>query len=504
MIITILSVFIGAFVIHKLSGFTASTVYFKPLLACALCAVAINLLLPILAMYLPSFQLPIILLITLLSAYFIAGYNNFLNKRAEAKNCRKFFPPEEQSAVMPADLARPAAIDSTGLSTFDFTPLSSAFTPLSFSDTAYLAEKGITRLDASLDTATLFEKIAASDVLAAEADDAAMINSLGDAEEPARAEFAAVIAEDFTVEDVINAIRPLETAKAAETAKISQTAESGQSESDSISSAAEFTPEPREIAAAFSSIESAETIKPYEKAESGEAAALAMRFKQAETAKLTKSAEPVKIAAEDIALPKTAEALDAAESLQTEERLQTAEIPFEMADEEDAPPENGEIESDADFMAEPAADMAEEFIAKDEHTESALDTAKSFDAILDLAYDYNKRQDWPNALAAFQKALDLFGDDDYAPFIVIEMGNIHKMNGNYDDAITVYDKALQLSALSVNKAYKQEFIKNIKYLRLLKSTLQENGITRMRFSDIPQGVLQRAEIKFQNWRKANI
>ncbi|MBP2631423.1 MAG: Tetratricopeptide 2 repeat-containing protein [Firmicutes bacterium] len=129
---------------------------------------------------------------------------------------------------------------------------------------------------------------------------------------------------------------------------------------------------------------------------------------------------------------------------------------------------------------------------------------ETLDALLDYALDQRDNHEQDSSLYAFKKALKLYQTNDYAPFIVIEIGNIYKNSGLYDDAIVIYNKALKLPALVHNDELKREFINNIAYLRIVKNALLRRNITRTPFKDISQKVFSEIETEFQNWRTQNL
>jgi len=128
---------------------------------------------------------------------------------------------------------------------------------------------------------------------------------------------------------------------------------------------------------------------------------------------------------------------------------------------------------------------------------------ETLDDLLDYALEQRDNNEQDSSLYAFKKALKLYQTNDYAPFIVIEIGNIYKNTGLYDDAIVIYNKALKLPALVHNDALKREFINNIAYLRIVKNALLRRNITRTPFKDISQKVFSEIETEFQNWRTQN-
>ena len=112
---------------------------------------------------------------------------------------------------------------------------------------------------------------------------------------------------------------------------------------------------------------------------------------------------------------------------------------------------------------------------------SAMD---SLDAILDFAYETQTTQP-KDAIFAYHEAIARYADDDYTPFLVIELGNLYKEQANYSGAIATYKKALSMPIIAQNDAMCQEFTKNIHYL----------GSTP--FPQIPGDIMQEIEDEFQ-------
>ncbi|MBP2632121.1 MAG: Tetratricopeptide 2 repeat-containing protein [Firmicutes bacterium] len=129
---------------------------------------------------------------------------------------------------------------------------------------------------------------------------------------------------------------------------------------------------------------------------------------------------------------------------------------------------------------------------------------EKLDDLLDYALDQRDNNEKDSALYAFKKALKLYQKNDYAPFIVIEIGNIYKNTGLYDDAIVIYNKALKLPSLIHNDELRQEFINNIAYLRIVKNALLRRNISRTPFKDISQKIFSEIETEFQIWRTQNL
>lgn len=114
-----------------------------------------------------------------------------------------------------------------------------------------------------------------------------------------------------------------------------------------------------------------------------------------------------------------------------------------------------------------------------------------------------REHDYTDSMAqALRYALNTYSDDDYAPFIAIELGNIYKNAGFYAKAIAVYEQALFLPSVAKSTELKDNFHKNISYLRIVIKTLASlyNFSDQTPFSEIPEPVLQEIELTFQHWR----
>lgn len=75
---------------------------------------------------------------------------------------------------------------------------------------------------------------------------------------------------------------------------------------------------------------------------------------------------------------------------------------------------------------------------------AVLTKLNSLDAPLDYVYEQKNRHAYENSIFAFKQALERYEEDDYAPFIIIEMANLYKNTGFYDEAIIVYNRAFHV------------------------------------------------------------
>ena len=167
--------------------------------------------------------------------------------------------------------------------------------------------------------------------------------------------------------------------------------------------------------------------------------------------------------------------------------IKVAEEPETMVEAEVA--EEPEIMAEAEVAEEPnttaEAEVAEEpeTTAEAEVTEEPETTAEvqqaveaplptlpegldSMDALLDFAFAQTGAGAYELALLAYSTALEQYRNDDYAPFIVIDMVNLYKSQGRYQEAIDCVHNAMDIPAIQENPAYQQNFQN---YLAQLKS-----------------------------------
>ena len=122
----------------------------------------------------------------------------------------------------------------------------------------------------------------------------------------------------------------------------------------------------------------------------------------------------------------------------------------------------------------------------------------SLDDILDYAYAQKTSGDLKQAILAYQKALDRYRNDDYAPFIAIDLGNIYKEQAAYSKVIKTYEEALKLPVVMRNADTRKEFDKNLTYMRIVQSVLVRHRALTMPFSKIPKQYLQEVETEFKS------
>ena len=181
-----------------------------------------------------------------------------------------------------------------------------------------------------------------------------------------------------------------------------------------------------------------------------------------------------------------------------EEAVDDADV-TEATAEEDADdaeatePTAEEVTDDAvdeeDLDLEPAILPSEEERqrAKDELKEltEAVSRLRSMDDYLDYADRESREHRSRRAVFAYKQALGIYWNDDYAPFIAINLGNTYKEMGDYEAASETYEAALALPATQKSVSMQQEFHRSIGYLRTVQHILASHGIAHTPFAQIP-------------------
>lgn len=182
------------------------------------------------------------------------------------------------------------------------------------------------------------------------------------------------------------------------------------------------------------------------------------RPEAAETAKAAETFEPeeamLKAAPEPIASSKEAKAepiSDALEKAETEQAQSSSDAESEsstgadIADSEAAP-----------TVPEPEAEQKD--APQPEPAKAVLpDGLESMDDLLDFAFAQASAEHYAMALLAYSTALEKYRNDDYAPFIIIDMVNLYKSQGQYQAAIDCINEAMDIPAIKANPAYQQNF-----------------------------------------------
>ncbi|MBR1397091.1 MAG: hypothetical protein IJ563_06120 [Selenomonadaceae bacterium] len=121
----------------------------------------------------------------------------------------------------------------------------------------------------------------------------------------------------------------------------------------------------------------------------------------------------------------------------------------------------------------------------------------SLDDILDYAYSQKAEGNIKQAILAYQRALERYKNDDYAPFIAIDLGNIYKEQAAYSKVIKTYEEALKLPVVLRNSDTYKEFSKNLAYLRVVQTVLIKHRALSTPFSKISAQYMREIDNEFK-------
>lgn len=173
--------------------------------------------------------------------------------------------------------------------------------------------------------------------------------------------------------------------------------------------------------------------------------------------------------------PETIVETEVTEEPETMVEAEVTEEPEIMAEVEVA--EEPETTAEAEVAKEPKTTAEAEVTEEAETTAEAQQAVEaplptlpegldSMDALLDFAFAQTGAGAYELALLAYSTALEQYRNDDYAPFIIIDMVNLYKSQGRYQEAIDCVHNAMDLPAIQESPAYQQNFQN---YLAQLKS-----------------------------------
>ena len=187
------------------------------------------------------------------------------------------------------------------------------------------------------------------------------------------------------------------------------------------------------------------------------------------------------------------------EQIQAEEEI--SEQPEQIQAEEEKISEQPEqIQVEEKISEQPEQVQAEDEIPEQPEQKPVEEDTETLDDILDYAYSEKMNGHLWQAIEAYKKALDKYFDDEYAPFVAIDLGNIYKEQASYSKAISVYEMALSLPAVKRSAEATREFKKNLAYLKIVQSVLLRHKAISTPFGKIPQAHLQEVESEFQKIR----
>ena len=132
----------------------------------------------------------------------------------------------------------------------------------------------------------------------------------------------------------------------------------------------------------------------------------------------------------------------------------------------------------------------------DEVAEDAADT-ETLESLLEYAKAEKFQGNITAAIDAYEKALEDYGSDDYAPFIAIDLSAIYREQAAYTKAIKVYEEALTLPAVKKISAVETEFKRKLAYMQTVQAVLLRHSALTTPFSQIPIEYMQEIELEFR-------
>lgn len=152
---------------------------------------------------------------------------------------------------------------------------------------------------------------------------------------------------------------------------------------------------------------------------------------------------------------------------------------------------SSESSNDAESLAKnktPATEKVAEGTAKD---------AETLEKLVEYAKAEKIKGNVTAAIDAYEKALEDYGDDDYAPFIAIDLSAIYREQAAYTKAIKVYEEALMLPIVKKNPAVEDEFKRKLAYIQTVQAVLLRHRALTTPFSQIPISYMQEIELEFR-------
>ena len=193
-------------------------------------------------------------------------------------------------------------------------------------------------------------------------------------------------------------------------------------------------------------------------------------------------AEPEEVMATIHEEPETTFETEIVETIEPAEAIFDSEAPATEIPEEETLVE----EAPADISEEPVVDT------------DTIDKLATLDDYLDYIFEQKQLDNQANTLYACSQALDKYADDDYAPFIVIDMANIFKSNGAYEKAADVYRQAFDLKSVRGSTGMYEEFKKSLTYIEAVKYILSQHDAPKTPFKEIPSEILSEIEQEYSS------
>lgn len=143
----------------------------------------------------------------------------------------------------------------------------------------------------------------------------------------------------------------------------------------------------------------------------------------------------------------------------------------------------------------------EEKISPHEPSPEIEEKIETLDDILDRAYSERSKGHVWQAIDFYRKALERYRNDEYAPFVAIDLGNVYKEEALYSKAIKIYEEALTLPAVERSTETQKEFVKNLEYLRAVRTVLLRHRALSTPFSKLSKEFLREIDAEIRNSAK---
>ena len=457
---------VSILLLHRIAIFFGCPIKYKPLILCAVMAFLVNFATLNISPFLTPMHYALILIFVLTASLGVTFYNARLLKKENLTASANIRGEPDAAGTDETDAVQAAADDSA-----DEVDAAQATADESVDETdAAQASADESASEADAAQATADESADEADVAQVTADESAD-----------EADVAQATADESADEVDVAQATADETADEEDAAEA--TANESASEADATEATADESAGEVDVAQATAD-ESAD--------ETGAAQ---------ETANETSDEADAAEATVDESADETDAAQETADETSDEADVAEATVD-ESADETDAAQETADESADEeDSDLEPAVLPSEEERqrAKEELREltEAVGRLHSMDDYLDYADRETKAHRPRRAVFAYKKALGIYWNDDYAPFIAINLSNTYKEMGDYEAASDTYEAALTLPATQKSSAMQQEFHRSIDYLRTIQHILASHGIANMPLAQIPPEVSAEIESAVQ-------
>ena len=135
--------------------------------------------------------------------------------------------------------------------------------------------------------------------------------------------------------------------------------------------------------------------------------------------------------------------------------------------------------------------------------ERSLPKSDSLEDLLDYALMQRSRKQFSEALSAIKAAVLLYGEKDpeSLPYLIIELANIYKEQGNYEQAIQAFQEGQSQLAGEAFIGWREQFVVSIAYLRIVRNTLIAHQQPMMPLDTIPTTLKEEIEEEFAEWNR---